>query len=84
MTKKGFDCAVGHDLARGRKVARERFEYHVREALLAGAVGVVDAHTLLLPHFNNRPMAEGPEHLPQPRIQYFRPRGPRRYDSQQG
>jgi hypothetical protein len=45
---------------------------------------VVDAHTLLLPHFNNRPMAEGPEHLPQPRIQYFRPRGPRRYDSQQG
>jgi hypothetical protein len=37
----------------------------------------------LLPHFNNRPMAEHPEILPQPRIQYFRPRAPRRYDNQQ-
>ena len=59
IIKKGYQCPVGHDLAAGRKVARARFEAHIRDGLNAGACAVVKKRTMLATHHVDLEMARG-------------------------
>ena len=70
IVKKGFKCRVGHDLAAGRKVARSRFEAHIRDGLNAGACAVVKKKTMLLSHEIDLEMPRGANDVGLPNLGY--------------
>jgi hypothetical protein len=57
-------CDIDHGLEWGRVVARQRFEDHVRCALVAGAYADVAHRTIILPMYDHLRVAAGTEEMP--------------------